>query len=96
MTTKADDGFKLLFDRDGVLIGVDPPAGQTLRFGPTSIARLTFDELRGENITLEDKSVNSFEQLMGTGNITMELTLINAAGRSICGGSCGGRAFCWC
>lgn len=92
---KKEDVFKLVFKTDGEFVDVEPPAGRKLKFGPTPIARLSFDQLRGKNITLEDGDY-SFEDLLVTGNIKMKITLLNAPGKSICGGSCGGRPFCWC
>jgi hypothetical protein len=93
---KKEDVFKLVFSTDGEFIDVEPPGGRKLRFGPTLIGRLNFDQLRGKNIILEDGSEQSFEDLMVTGNIEMKLLIVNAPGKSICGGSCGGRAFSWC
>jgi|LGOV01.1.fsa_nt_gb hypothetical protein len=93
---KKEDVFKLIFNTEGDFVDVEPPKGKELKFGPTSIARLSFNELRDPNITLPDGSKSSFEELMATGNIEMKLLIINAPGRSICGGSCGGIAFSWC
>jgi hypothetical protein len=95
MTNKANDVFKLVFNTDGEFVGVDPPPGRTLKFGPVPIGRLSFNELRDPNITLEDGDY-SFEDLLVTGNIKMKITLLNAPGKSICGGDCGGWAFSWC
>ena len=93
---KKEDVFKLVFNTDGEFVDVEAPLGRKLKFGPKIIGGLSFNELRGKNITLEDGSDHSFEDLLVAGNITMNITLVNAAGRSICGGSCGGWAFCWC
>ena len=93
---KKEDVFKLVFSTAGQLVDVEPPSNRELRFGPTSIARLSFNELRDPNITLPDGSKSSFEDLLYAGNIEMKLLIINAPGRSICGGVCGGIAFSWC
>jgi len=96
MINKADDVFKLVFNTDGEFVDVEPPQKKTLRFGPVPITRLDCKQLRDKNITLPDGSKHSFEDLLGVGNIEMKLLIVNAPGKSICGGSCGGRAFCWC
>jgi hypothetical protein len=96
MTKKTDGGFKLCFSDEGVLVDVEPPAGSKLKFGPTLYSRLSFEQLREKNITLKDGSQQNFEDLLGVGNIKMEMILVNLPGNSICGGDCGGRAFCWC
>ena len=90
------DVFKLVFNTAGEFVDVEPPAGRKSKFGPAPIGRLSFDEMRGQDITLGDGSKCSFEDLMATGNIKMKFTLLNAPGKSICGGDCGGWAFSWC
>lgn len=96
MKNNADDVFKLVFSTTGVLVDVEPPPNRKLRFGPAPISQLSFEQLRGQDITLPDGSKQSFEELLMVGNITVELTFLNVPGSSICGGDCGGRPFCWC
>ncbi|NOR05081.1 MAG: hypothetical protein GQ575_02085 [Deltaproteobacteria bacterium] len=92
---KKEDVFELIFSTDGVLVDVKPPPNRKLKFGPTSISQLSFDQLRGKNITLKNGNY-SFEDLLFAGNIEMKLLIVNSPGNSICGGVCGGIAFSWC
>lgn len=93
---KKEDVFKLVFSTDGEFVAVESPPGRKLKFGPTPIGRLSFNQMRGKDVTLQDGSEQSFEDLLITGNIEMKLLIVNAPGNSICGGVCGGWAFSWC